>query len=124
MARTYGNYALICTALVVLLFGCVVIYGITQVAPELMKSPGSQPSPARMAEIEAKLHANLWVGAVQIGATFFALVGLALGIISLVQSRYNNWRAIVSVVICGLSVLCLCGGTVMAVLASGLGAPA
>ncbi len=122
-ARRLGTYALICTGLAVLLFAAVFVYSVAQFAGELMQNPASQPSPERMAELEAKLSANPWAGAATMGAAFFALVGMVLGVTSLVQSRRRNWRAVVSVVICGLFVLCVCGGMAMAIM-SGLAAPA
>ena len=112
-----GRYALICTVLTVLLFGGGLVYTIFQVAPEMWENPGSQPSEEQL----AKLGRNPWLQAAQIGGMFFALVGVVLGVTSLVQSRRANWRAIVSIVICGLLLLCVCGGMMVAG-AAGLGA--
>lgn len=126
-ARTWGNYALIVSALSVLLFGVATTYSFTQVVPELMKSPGSQLSPEQMEELEAKLNANpwtMWMGVVSLCAIVLAVGGLALGITSLVQSRRNNWRGIVSVVVCGLCMLCICAGGAMALLTGGVAGPA
>lgn len=112
-----GRYALICTVLTVVLFGGGLVYSIFQVAPEMWENPGSQPSEEQL----AKLGRNPWLAAAQIGGMFFALVGVVVGVTSLVQSRRSNWRAIVSVVICGLLLLCICGGVMLAG-AMGLGA--
>ncbi len=117
LAHSLGRYALICTVLTVVLFGGGLAYGVFQLAPELWKNPGSQPSEEQL----AKLEGNPWLAAAQIGGMFFALVSVALGVTSLVQSRRSNWRAIVSVVICGLLLLCVCGGVMLAG-AMGLGA--
>ncbi len=119
-ARTYGNYALICTVLLVLLFGAIVGYSAIQMAQEVMKHPGSQPSPERVQEIQQELTRNGLVIAANIGTIFFGLAGLVLSIVSLTQGRQGNWRAILSLVICGLAVLCICGGSV--VTAAGLAA--
>jgi len=93
------------------------VYVISQMAPELWKNPGSQPSEEQL----AKFGGNPWLQAAQIGGMFFALVGVVLGVTSLVQSRSSNWRAIVSAVICGLLLLCTCGGALLSG-ATGLGA--
>lgn len=114
--RALGSYALICTALSVLLFGGVTVYILSQLAPELWKNPGSQPSQEQLTQLTG----SAWLGAAQIGGMFFALVGLVMGITSLVQGRTGNWRAIVSVVTCGLLLLCVCGGGLLAG-AAGLG---
>jgi hypothetical protein len=122
VARTWGNYALILSVLSVLLLGVALVYGFMIVGPELMKDP--RPSPESMAEIEAKLQANTLVGVASCGALVFAVGGLALGITSLSQSRRGNWRAIVSVVVCGLFIICACSGMLLTIATSGLAAPA
>jgi Na+-transporting methylmalonyl-CoA/oxaloacetate decarboxylase gamma subunit len=118
-ARTLGTYALVCTAIVFLLFVAMIVYGVSQVASDFLGNPGSQPSPERMAEIQKQFASDRWVGAADIGMAFFALVGVVLAIVSLVQGRRSNWRAVLSLVICGLVVLCVCGGTVTSILAGG-----
>jgi hypothetical protein len=120
-AQTLGTYALIAGLLALALFAGVFVYSFSQAAPELLKNPGSQPSETQLATIEAKLGGNPWLAAAQMGSMFFALVGVVLGITSLVQSRRRNWRATLSVVICGLLLSCVCGGFVLAA-AGGFGA--
>jgi hypothetical protein len=117
LGHNLGRYALICTVLTVVLFGGGLVYGVLQIAPDLWKNPSSRPSEEQL----AKLDRNPWLAAAQFGGMFFALVGVVLGVTSLVQSRSSNWRAIVSVVICGLLLLCTCGGVVLSG-ATGLGA--
>ncbi len=120
-ARTYGNYALLCTILMALMFGTMAGYSAVRMAREVMKHPGSQPSSQRIAEIQREIGSSPWIMAANIGMVFFSLAGLALAIVSLTQSRQNNWRAIVSLVFCGLAALCICAGTIMTAM-SGLGA--
>jgi hypothetical protein len=120
-ARTLGSYALICAVLAVLLSGGVFVYAVSQAGPELLKASGSGPSEEQLSAIERRLGENRWLGAAQMGSMFFALIGVVLGITSLVQSRRSNWRAIVSVVVCGLLLSCVCLGTVLAA-AGGFGA--
>ena len=115
-ARTYGNYALICTILVSLLFVSFIVVAIAYMAGEMLQDPSSQPSPERMMEIQQKLAENVWLAAMPFGMAFFALAGTALGITSLTQNSRGNWRAIVSVSICGLFVLCTCGGQLIAIM--------
>jgi hypothetical protein len=123
-ARTFGNYALICTVIAVLLFAVVFIYSVAAIGQEMMKDPTSQPSPERIAEIQEDLLANQWLQGTQIVIAVLSLVGVILAAVSLKQSPRSNWRAIVSVVICGLFVLCVCSGVVLSVLgAGGLGVP-
>lgn len=119
-ARTFGNYALICTALALLLLATVIVASFTLIAPTLAHSPGSQPTQEQLAQMSAQLEANPWIGAVTMGAGFFALAGLALGITSLAQSRRSNWRGVVSVVLCGGTLLCFCSSALLSV-AGGVG---
>lgn len=113
-ARRLANYALICMSITVLLFLGIVVYGISQMAPEVLGNPGSQPSQERMEELADQIGtAPLFAGA-SWGMPFFALVGVVLAIVSLTQSRVANWRAIVSLVVCGLFTLCTCGGVLLA----------
>jgi DNA-directed RNA polymerase subunit RPC12/RpoP len=123
MARRLGNGALLCTVLTVLMFAAVIVYAVTQLPADLLSNPASQGSAERMADLEEKLSNDLWLGLLQLVGMFTALVGVALAITSLVQSRRGNWQAIVSLVICGFFVLCVCTSTAIAI-ASGLGTPA
>jgi hypothetical protein len=114
MARTLGTYALICGILAVLSFGAAVVYGLTLIAPEVLENSGTQLSEEQLSAIDEKLAGNRWMGAAQMGSMFFALVGAVLGVTSLVQSRRSNWRAVISVVVCGLLLTCACGGALLA----------
>ena len=118
-ARQLSIYALICTALAVLLIGTVVVGTLSVVGSQLLQAQ-SQPTPAEVTAATEKLAQMPWLTAVQFGSLFFALVGLVLGVTSLLQSRQKNWRAVVSVIINGLLLLCVCGGTVLAA-ANGMG---
>lgn len=123
-ARTFGNYALICTVIAVLLFAVVFVYSVAVIGQEMMKDPASQPSPERIAEIQEDLLQSSWLQGTQLVIAVLALIGVILAAVSLKQSPRSNWRAIVSVVICGLFVLCVCSGVVLSMLgAGGLGVP-
>ena len=113
-ARNFGNYALVCAVLCILLFAGTFIYGIGKALKSGLLGGDAQPSAADVAAFQREMAQNVWAGAAQIGALFFACVGLALGITSLVQSRRNNWRGVLSVVLCGLFMLCLCSATALA----------
>jgi len=123
-ARTFGNYALICAVIVLLLFAVVFFYSFAAVGQEIMKDPTSQPSPERMAEIQEDLLNNVWVQGAQLVIALLALLGVILGVVSLRQSSRGNWRAIASLVVCGLFVFCICSGVVLSLLGAGAGVPA
>jgi len=116
VASTYGTYALICTVLVVLLFGIFVVYGVALMMSELGTSTTSQPTPEEMGRAQAaatqKIFGTGWVTGISLGAEFFAVVGLVLGIVSLRAGSRANWKAIVSLVVCGLLAVCTCGNLV------------
>jgi hypothetical protein len=125
-ASIYGTYALICTVLVVLLYGTFVFYGVALMMSELGTSPTSQPTPEEMGRAQAaamqKMFSTRWVAAVSVGAEFFAVVGIVLGIVSLRAGRRANWKAVASLVVCGMLAICTFGSLVS--LLSGATAPA
>lgn len=125
VASIYGTYALICTILVVFLFGTFLVYGVALMMSELGASPTSQPTPEEMGRAQAaamqKMFSTGWVAGISLGAEFFAVVGLVLGIVSLRAARRANWKAIVSLVVCGLLAICTCGNLVSSL--SGMAMP-
>jgi hypothetical protein len=128
VASTYGTYALICTVLVALLYGASAFYGVALMMSELGTNPTSQPSPEEMGRAQAaamqKMLSTPWVKATNLGAAFFAVVGVALGIVSLRAGRRANWKAIVSLVVCGMLAICTCGTLVSSLSGMTMPAPA
>ena len=123
VARTYGNYALICTVLAIVIMIGTTIYSFSIVQKLMNEQSISQPSadPAAMQKISEQLrtdHPELSAG--PLGAFFFGAVGLILGIISLSHSRRENWRGILAVVLCGLFVLGFCGILIMTMFLMGV----
>jgi hypothetical protein len=112
-ASTYGTYALICTLLVILLFGSTLVYAVGVFMNELGTSATSRPTPEEMGRAQAaateKIYQSSWVAGVSMGALFFAVVGLALGIASLRAGSRPNWKAVVSLTVCGMLAICNCG---------------
>ncbi|MFH1746037.1 MAG: hypothetical protein ABIG44_03220 [Planctomycetota bacterium] len=134
-ARMLGNLALVCAVLVIFLFGVVMVVAVVAGFDELERvmttqpasasatsegdQPASRPVPLTLQE-ETKLQTQAFQTAIKdlqgkpwymimgCGAELFVVLGLALSITSLVQSRRRNWRAIVGLVICGVFVLCIC----------------
>jgi len=125
VASIYGTYALICTILAVLLYGTYGVYGFALMMGELGTSPTSQPTPEQVgrgyAAVMQKMSSTGWVRGIILGALFFAVVGLVLGIVSLRAGRRANWKAIVSLVVCGMLAICTCGNLVS--LLSGMAMP-
>lgn len=110
-ALSYANYGLICSALTVLIFVTTLTFGFIFLLRELGVDPATastlQPTPEEMShaqEVVANKHP--WLAAGPMGGGFFAIVGLALGIASLRGRRKSNWRAIVTVLICGMTTVC------------------
>jgi hypothetical protein len=128
VASTYGTYALICTILVVLLVGTIMAYGVVLIMAELGTNPTSQPTPEETVRAQAaameKMFQSPWVAGLSLGAEFFAVVGLVLGIVSLRAGSRPNWKAVVSLVICGLLALCTCGTLVSSLTGAATPAPA
>lgn len=127
-ARRFGNYALICTGLVAVLFIAMVVQMFAIMAPFMSELTTSQPDPDRMQKMQSELGAKLAKSPLYLafayGSAFFALVGLVVAIVSLKQSTQSNWRGIVALIICGLWVLCFCGGNALQFVGGGLAPPA
>lgn len=111
-AYTLGLYGLVCTGLALLLFGASVI-GVGRIALQSgILGEGGPPSPEQMEKVQEIVLQQPWLIAAEFGGLFFAVAGLLLGIVSLVQVRWN-WRGTTSVVVCGLFLMCVCAGAVM-----------
>jgi len=109
-ARTFANYALICALLAVGLLGASVFDMFRFALAEVSRHPESQPSQRWFREIAQTYRPPAWVPATSIGMAFFGAVGLALSLVSLSQSTRRNWRAVVSLVVCGLLATCCAVG--------------
>jgi DNA-directed RNA polymerase subunit RPC12/RpoP len=121
-ATTFGTYAFICTLLSLILFGVATA---TATITLLRLSGGKAPATMnqqQITELQDQVMRKPWFIAAQFGGLFFALAGLVLGIVSLTQVARGNWRGIVSVVVCGLSLLCICASAVFSA-ATGFGMP-
>lgn len=118
VARTYGNYGLICTAITIALMVATVVYSFSLMADKLDEYAASQPKLDEISRELATEHSGLAAG--PLGAAFFAVVGLALGITSVKQTARGNWRGIVSIVVCGFFATCFCGMNLFGLLAGGV----
>ena len=128
VASTYGTYALICTVLVVLLFGTIMAYGFVLTMGELRAIATTQPTTEEMGKAQAaamqELFNSPWVAGISLGGAFFAVVGLVLGIVSLRAGARPNWKAVVSLVVCGMLTICTCGSLVSSLSGMAMPAPA
>lgn len=105
-SRAWGNYALVCTVLVIGLFAAGMVRGYV-VAIQAGFSPTSAPSAESWQQLQQRTGGEVVAPGLYFGSLFFAVVGLVLGIVSVVQSV--DWRGILAIVICGLFMLCVCG---------------
>ena len=122
-ARTWGNYCLVSTALILLLFVSAIARAFVLFAKFGLPQAQTAPSADEMRKMQLQIGTDPWLAGSMMGALFFAVVTLVLGIVSLAQSRRGNWRGILGVAIGGLFVLCVCGANIVGLL-MGLGAPA
>lgn len=109
--RALGNYALVCT---VLALGLLIAVFVRTFAVLIQAGFNPTSAPSREALQQIQQRGDALATGLQLGWLFFAVVGLALGIASIVQ--HGNWRGIVGIVVCGLFMLCFCGSTLLAVL--------
>lgn len=111
-ARSWAIGALVCTGL---MLACV--FGMLVAMMSILMqnhSPAEiqQMDQAEMTKlIEQVVTDKPWLGVLQIGSLFFGLAGLGLATMSL-RIR-TNWMAWVALPICGLYMLCNCGGLLL-----------
>jgi hypothetical protein len=120
-ARTFGNYALVCTGIAVALFAATFAGSLALLLKHGAPGRNSPSLQDIMKQMEGT-PSMAWVSTASYAMLLFALVGVGLSISSLVQDRRGNWRAIVSLIGSGALLLCNCGGAVVASL-MGVGAP-
>ncbi len=120
-AATFGTYALICAGLIIVLVVTLLIMVLPVSLKIAAAHPGRNPTPEDVTTALQNTPSGPLIQGLGCGVPFFALVGLALSIVSLVQSRTNNWRGWVALAICGGAALCLCGMIVLVVLISAAG---
>jgi hypothetical protein len=127
-ARTHGTYALICVALVVLQIAVLAVPCAALSISKVRSATASQPlSPERFNQVQTEviqeLQAKPWFYALSCGSEFFTVIGLALAIASVVQSRRQNWPGIVALIASGLLALCFCGTAALQFITSGFHVP-
>ncbi len=121
-AYTFGNYALICAALGVILFAFAMLGGAVLLVQRLGPAGGAAGRTPQVMDphLQAIAAEHPWIFALQFGGLFFGLAGLTLGIVSLTQVS-GNWRGLTAVIGCGVFLLCVCSGVALGV-AMGFGA--
>lgn len=107
-ARTYGNYALICSGITLLLLGIAVMLCMSLMVNEIGYPPPETLNEEQVQDMLAEVLQDARVVGLSLGALFFALVGAVCAIVSLTQSARGNWRGITAVIVCGLFLLCNC----------------
>jgi hypothetical protein len=105
-AATFGKYALVCTLLGLGLLGVSIGFGTVQFLQAVQEMGISSPTPEDLQAIATRMGNAGWLAAGQLGAGFFTLAGMALGIVSLTQHR--TWKGVLSVVVCGFVMTCFC----------------
>jgi hypothetical protein len=109
-ARTFGNAALACTALSLALFVAYTALALPLILRAMPQQQGkATPDFQKLSEDLQHMPAAPFLAGAQCGFLFFAVAGLALGIVSVIQSRSGNWRGWVGLSVSGFFVLCTCG---------------
>ncbi len=112
-ARSWAGYALICTFLAIALTAVSIVLTLSYAWPEmtkLMQASENKVDQAGMNKVLSKtVQDHPWLAAPQISASFFAVVGLALAIVSFWQG-YRGPRTWISLLACGAMVGCWCIG--------------
>ena len=124
-ARVWGNFGLVAGVLgvgLMILLYVIFIAGFGQKIVELQKEFPDQKAFTEAAQKE--FQASPWIGTIAglaCGTFFFSIVGLVLGIVSLVQSRAGNWRGWVSVLLGSVFFGCFCVALIVNLASGGIG---
>ncbi len=110
-AISWGNYALISAILAAVLAG---VFWITYIVAVFSRAPIGGTTATSFDDMMKQseqigiqvLQAYPWLPAALLGSGFFAVVAVALSIVSLRIAR--NWRGVMSVVVGGILVVCPC----------------
>jgi DNA-directed RNA polymerase subunit RPC12/RpoP len=133
LAAAYGRYALICTAIWMALFGIMAVRTMSIMKESGLLSPATRPAatqpgtageergpagPGGMTEeqlrrLQARASSDPWIAGSEIGALFFGVTSLVLALISLRHQRRGNWQAFTALILCGLFMICMCGGALV-----------
>jgi hypothetical protein len=114
-AATWGRFSLISGTLGLALLAAAMVVGFVKMSPRIAQLQRENPN-AALQDIMKQLESTPGVGitnALSCGAMFFSLVGLSLSIVSLVQSRRNNWRGWAGLLLGLTPVICFCGSVVL-----------
>ena len=114
-AAAFGKYALICAGIVIALFVFVAVSGAMSFSRIAAANKGRVLTWDEIMEQSQKSPVSPWAGAATWGLLFVALLGATLAVVSLTQSR-ANWRGWTALVLCGGSLLCICGLVVISAL--------
>jgi hypothetical protein len=112
-AISYGNYAIVCTSIMLLLCGAFIWRSVLIASRNgLLRVGETFALEDQKKYLELIQHDPFIIGPAW-GALFFSLFGVVLGVASLRQAARGNWRGILSCVICGLFLLCQCGSALV-----------
>ncbi|MEW6253400.1 MAG: hypothetical protein AB1716_22385 [Planctomycetota bacterium] len=110
-AAVWGNIALVCAGVAVLL--TVIMYIQIEMNPDLKTTfrRFQQLSPEESVKLQQQI-ARDFPGLIACSCAFpvFVFLGLAIGIVCLVRARAANWRGIVAISACTLLLLLTCAG--------------
>lgn len=115
-ARRIGNLALAAAALAVcsLLVSMVLLFqSMGSVILSSTSNPTSNPSVEQLQEILAKSPSSGWLVVASAVTPIAALLGLLLGITSMLRWPAANWRAWLATAVCGGLLLCFCGSAIL-----------
>lgn len=129
-ARVWGNFGLIAGVLGITLMVVLFLTSAAAFGKRLSELQREYPDPKALSEalqtkeLQAEFQGNPWIATIaglSCGTFFFSIVGLVLGIVSLVQSRARNWRGWVSVLLGSVFFGCFCFALIINLASGGMG---
>lgn len=107
-ARKFGDYAMVITALALIVFVAALVGVVSVMLRELGTVSTASPSAEQIEQVQRVMTKHAWIPMASFASLLLTVIGLSLGIVSLTQTARGNWRGILSVVLCGLFLLCVC----------------
>lgn len=121
LPNTYATLSLMCALLIVATFCVASVAMFRRMAPKIQAAQASPSDRTAMEKLQKDMMKEMETIPAVKYASFVSLIasvaGVALAILGFTRREGRRWQAIVGVTICGLMLLCNCGGFILSLAA-------